>query len=172
MFTTHDIPGVVISDNGTAFTSDKFEIFMRHNGVRHVKSTPYYPSTNGLAECAIQTLNNESLKKSKAGSLETKISHFLLQYHTTPHTTTGISPAKLLMGRQLHPHLSLLHPDFTIQDRVLNEQQSQKDHNDSHAHRQHFTIGDTVFVRDFPTGNKWLPGSHIKQRSTVILDQT
>ena len=148
MFATHEIPDVVVSDNGTVFTSDEFGTFMRHNGIRHVKSAPYYPSTNGLAERAIQTLK-ESLKKSKTGSLETRISCFLFKYRTTPHTTTGISPAELLMGRQLCSHLSLLHPDFTIQDRVLNKQQSQKDHHDSCANRRHFTIGDTVLFVTF-----------------------
>ena len=165
MFATHGIPDVVVSDNGTVFTSDEFGTFMRHNGIRHVKSAPYHPSTNGLAECAIQTLK-ESLKKSKTGSLETRISRFLFKYRTTPHTTTGISTAELLMGRQLRSHLSLLHPDFTIHDRVL-KQQSQKDHHDSRANRRHFTIGDTVFVHDFPTGNKWLPGTVIQSKGPL-----
>ena len=72
MFATHGIPDVVESDNGTVFTSDKFETFMELNGTRHVKSALYHPATNGLGECAIQTLK-ESLK-SKTGSLETRIS--------------------------------------------------------------------------------------------------
>ena len=70
MFATHGIPDVVVSDNGTVFTSDEFGTFMRHNGIRHVKSAPYHPSTNGLAERAMQILK-ESLKKSKTGSPET-----------------------------------------------------------------------------------------------------
>ena len=63
------------------------------------------------------------------------------------------------MGRQLRSHLSILHPDFTIQTRVTNKQQKQKDNHDSHASKRHFTIGDTVFIRDFPAGKNWLPGT-------------
>ena len=103
MFTTHGIPEIVVSDNGTVFTSDEFETFMISNGIRHIKSAPYHPSTNGLADRAIQTLKG-NLKKSKTGPLETRISRFLFKYRTTPHTTTGISPAELLMGRQLRSH--------------------------------------------------------------------
>lgn len=158
MFATHGIPDIIVSDNGTAFTSEEFETFMKLNGIRHIKTAPYHPSTNGLAERAVQTLK-ENLKKSKAGSLETRISHFLFKYRTTPHTTTGISPAELLMGRQLRSHLSLLHPDFSLQNRVTNKQQNQKSHHDAHASKRHFTIGDTVFVRDFPSGKNWLPGT-------------
>ena len=97
---------------------------MTLNGIRHVKS----------AEWAIQTLK-ENLRKSKTGSLETRISRFLFKYRTTPHTTTGVSPAELLMGRQLRSHLSLLHPDLTIHDRVTNRQQNQKDNHDSHTRK-------------------------------------
>ena len=158
MFATHGIPEIVVSDNGTVFTSDEFETFMTSNGIRHIKSAPYHPSTNGLTERAIQTLKG-NLKKSKTGPLETRISRFLFKYRTTPHTTTGISPAELLMGRQLRSHLSILHPDFTIQTRVTNKQQRQKNNHDSHASKRHLTIGDTVFVRDFPAGKNWLPGT-------------
>ena len=134
MFTTHGIPDVIASDNGTVFTSDEFETFMTLNGIRHVKSATYHPSTNGLAERAIQTIK-ENLRKCKTGSLETRISCFLFKYRTMPHTTSGVSPAELLMGRQLRSHLSLLHPDLTIRDRVANKQQNQKDHHDSHARK-------------------------------------
>ena len=52
MFATHGISGVIVSDNGTVFINDKFETFMTLNGIKHVKSAQYHPSTNGLAEWA------------------------------------------------------------------------------------------------------------------------
>ena len=36
LFATHGIPEVLVSDNGTQFTSTEFEAFMRKNGIRHV----------------------------------------------------------------------------------------------------------------------------------------
>ena len=36
LFTTHDIPEVLVCDNGTQFTSTEFEAFVRKNGIRHV----------------------------------------------------------------------------------------------------------------------------------------
>ena len=50
MFATHGIPDVIVADNGAVFTSDKFETLVALNGLRHAKSAPYHPSTNGLAE--------------------------------------------------------------------------------------------------------------------------
>ena len=50
MFATHGLPELLVSDNGTAFTSAEFEEFLSRNGVRHLTSAPYHPSSNGLAE--------------------------------------------------------------------------------------------------------------------------
>ncbi len=34
---------------------------------------------------------------------------FLLGYRSTPHTTTGVSPAKLLFGREIRSKISAIH---------------------------------------------------------------
>ena len=118
-FSTHGLPEVVVSDNRPAFTSSEFEKFLQQNGVRHVKTAPYHPSSNGLAERAVQTVK-EGLKKMQ-GPLELRIPRFLFKYRVTP---TGATPAELLMGRRLRTHLDLLYP--TTQRRVRRQQQAQK----------------------------------------------
>ena len=55
LFATHGIREVIVSDNGTAFTSADFSNFMTKNGIKHLKTAPYHPVTNGLAERAVQT---------------------------------------------------------------------------------------------------------------------
>ena len=47
------------------------------------------------------------------GDLETCLARFLYHYRITPHVTTGVSPAELLMGRKLRSQLDLLQPDTT-----------------------------------------------------------
>lgn len=84
---------------------------MSHNGIHHIRTTPYHPASNGLVERAIQTIK-EGIKRSSTGSLETKVNRFLFHYRTTPHTTTGETPAELLMGRCLRTHLDMMHPDL------------------------------------------------------------
>ncbi len=72
---------------------------MRNNGISHVKSAPFHPSSNGLAERAVQTFK-ESMKKVKGDTLETRLSGFLFKYLITPYSTTGLSPAEMLLARR------------------------------------------------------------------------
>ena len=96
MFARFGLPEVVVADNGTCFTSSEFQEFAQRNNIRHLKTTPYHPSSNGLAECAVQTFKL-GMKKQLTGSLQTKLSRFLFNYRLTPNTTTGVAPTELLL---------------------------------------------------------------------------
>jgi transposase InsO family protein len=45
----------VMTDNGSAYRSRRFAAALRHAGLRHVRTRPYTPRTNGKAERFIQT---------------------------------------------------------------------------------------------------------------------
>lgn len=45
------------------------------------------------------------------GNMQEKLSRFLPKYHTTPHSTTGVPPAELLMKRRLRTRLDLMLPN-------------------------------------------------------------
>ena len=95
---THGLPKVFVTDNGSQFTSVEFEKFMENNGIRHLHSPPYHPSTNGLAERSVQTFKR-AMEKNKDGSISTRVARFLFSFRRTPHSTTGLAPAELLLGR-------------------------------------------------------------------------
>ena len=48
MFATHGLPEVLVTNNGSVFTSQEFEEFIKKNGIRHVKFSLYLPASNGL----------------------------------------------------------------------------------------------------------------------------
>ena len=50
LFTRYGIPRIIVSDNGTQFTSETFNQFCKGNGIHHKLSAPYHSSTNGEAE--------------------------------------------------------------------------------------------------------------------------
>ena len=130
---------MIVSDNGTAFTSNEFQEFTTRNGIRHTKTTPNHPASNGLAERGVQTFK-EGLKKMTEGSVETKLARFLFQYRLTPLSTTGQSPAELLLGRQPCAHLDQLAPNLHAQ--VQHKQLKQKVCHDQNSRPQTFEIGD------------------------------
>ena len=156
VFATHGLPQTIVSDNGTAFTSVEFAEFLSRNGIKHVRSAPFHPASNGLAERAVQTFKEAMKKMTDNCSIETKIARFLLKYRITPHTTTGQSPSELLMKRKIRSHLDLVRPDLT--KRVQDKQCGQAKHHNKSAHDRTFQIGDMVFARNYARGPQWFPG--------------
>ena len=43
IFATHGLPEMLVSDNGTAFTSDEFKQFLQMNGIQQVNSAEQHP---------------------------------------------------------------------------------------------------------------------------------
>ena len=172
VFATHGLPEVVVSDNGTAFTSEEFAAFVCRNGIQHLTSAPYHPASNGLAERAVQTLKNALKKDTDGVSLETQIARFFFRYRITPHSTTGVAPAELLIGRRPRSRLDLLHPDVT--DRVRQRQAAQKADHDQRCRQQELVEGQTVWVKNHTAGRRWLPGTISKvlgqQRFHITLE--
>ncbi|KAJ8378748.1 hypothetical protein AAFF_G00236680 [Aldrovandia affinis] len=69
IFATHGIPAVLVSDNGPSLVSAAFEYFLKKNGIKHVTTAPYHPSSNGCAERAVQVFK-EGIKKMGEGSVD------------------------------------------------------------------------------------------------------
>ena len=91
-------------------------------------------------------------------SLPTQIYRFLFQYRLTPHSTIGIAPAELLLGRRPRSHLDFLFSDIT--DLVRKKQSEQKLNHDRHSREQQLGVGQAVWVRNLPACSSWLPGAY------------
>lgn len=94
------------------------------------------------------------LRRMERGDMATKLARFLLSQHILPHSTTGKSPAELLMGRRLHTALDRLHPD--LQTEMVDKQEKQALRGRQGV--REFELQDTVFIRNYLAGPKWLPG--------------
>ncbi len=153
-FSTHGLPKMLVSDNGTCFTSEEFATFMNRNGIQHAMSAPYHPSSNSLAECAVQTFK-EGMTRMKGDTVETRIARFLFTYRITPHATTGLSPAQMLMSRMLRSTFDLLLPD--VKTNILKKKQREKEGHDKSCKFRSFEVGDSVYVWNYSGGPKWIP---------------
>ena len=53
LFSSYRLPQIV-TDSGLQFVSEEFATFAKLNGIKHIKSAPYHPSTNGALERLVQ----------------------------------------------------------------------------------------------------------------------
>ena len=118
LFATHGIPELLKTDNGPPFTSHSFKVFAKDLGFHHRKITPLWPKANAEAERFMHTLG-KAIRTARAEQKDwqKELNIFLRNYRSTPHSSTGKSPAELLMGRQIKtklPEVPTSHPTHPI----------------------------------------------------------
>ena len=157
IFATYGLPVQVVTDNGPQFVAEEFAHFLKSNGVKHIKSSPYHPSTNGLAERFVQTFKS-AMKTGAADTTEVRLrlEEFLLSYRSTPHTTTSRSPSELFLGRPIRTRLDLIRPDRN--SKVFQRQSQQQIDHDKHSRSRELCTSQRVMARNYRQGERWLPG--------------
>lgn len=82
-------------------------------GIKHTLVPPYHPQSNGTAERSVrEALVKQVIQGTKGMSMKHTLANFLFRYRTTQHTTTGVTPAELMVKRCLRNRLSLGKPDL------------------------------------------------------------
>ncbi len=97
---------MVVTNTGPAFISKEFRAFLQQNGIKHVRTSPYHPSSNGLTERAIQPFK-AATKKCSSVPLPTCLARFLFQYRITHDTTT---PCRNVIGKDTQIGIGLALP--------------------------------------------------------------
>ena len=128
----------VQTNDWTVGEPEEFEVYLKDNNIEHRTSTPLWPQANGEVE-----RQNRSLLKamrvahSEGRDWRKELQKFLLGYRSTPHTTTGVSPAKLLFGREIRSKLPGVEElrsasnDSEVLDRDRERKQKGKDYADN-----------------------------------------
>ncbi len=94
----------IISDNGPQFIAKDFKEFIRVCGMTHVKTSPYYPQSNGKLERWHQSLKREAIRPKTPLSLEDAqriVGDFVDYYNNVRlHSALGyLAPKDKLEGR-------------------------------------------------------------------------
>ncbi len=105
-------PGVtprIISDNGPQFLAKDFKEFIRITGMTHVKTSPYYPQSNGKIERWHKTLKGDCIRVLVPLSLDDArriVSDYVVHYNTVRlHSAIGyVTPKDKLDGRDQAIH--------------------------------------------------------------------
>jgi transposase InsO family protein len=113
----------IISDNGPQFIARDFKQFIRLCGMTHVKTSPYYPQSNGKLERFHKTLKSECIRPGTPLSLDDArrlVSNYVEHYNTVRlHSAVGyVTPADKLAGRESQI--------FAQRDRKLDQAREQR----------------------------------------------
>ena len=95
----------IISDNGPQFIAAEFKQFIRLCGMTHVRTSPYYPQSNGKIERWHKSLKGECIRVKTPLSLEDArrlVAEYVEHYNTVRlHGAIGyVTPADKLAGRE------------------------------------------------------------------------
>jgi putative transposase len=95
----------IISDNGPQFIAVEFKQFIRLCGMTHVRTSPYYPQSNGKIERWHKSLKGECIRVKTPLSLEDArrlVAEYVEHYNTVRlHGAIGyVTPADKLAGRE------------------------------------------------------------------------
>ena len=101
-------PGVtprIISDNGPQFIANDFKTFIRLCGMTHVRTSPYYPQSNGKIERWHKSLKGEAIRPGTPLCLEDAVrlvDGYVRYYNNVRlHSAIGyLTPADKLAGRE------------------------------------------------------------------------
>ena len=113
----------IISDNGPQFIARDFKEFIRLCGMTHVRTSPYYPQSNGKLERWHKSLKSECIRPGTPLSLEDArrlVADYVEHYNKVRlHSAIGyVAPADKLAGRE--PAI------FTGRDRKLDEARARR----------------------------------------------
>jgi putative transposase len=95
----------IISDNGSQFLAKDFKEFIRLCGMTHVRTSPYYPQSNGKLERFHGSIKGECLRPGTPLSLEDAVrivARYVEHYNQVRlHSAIGyVAPADKLAGRE------------------------------------------------------------------------
>lgn len=101
-------PGVtprIISDNGPQFVAKDFKAFIRICGMTHVRTSPYYPQSNGKLERWHRSVKSECIRPGVPLSLEEArrlVGDYVTHYNAVRlHSAIGyVTPNDKLEGRE------------------------------------------------------------------------
>lgn len=95
----------IISDNGPQFIAKDFKEFVRLSGMTHVRTSPYYPQSNGKLERFHATIKGECIRPGVPLSIDEArrmVEKFIAHYNKVRlHSAIGyVAPVDKLNGRE------------------------------------------------------------------------
>ena len=116
LFVQYGAAEEISSDGGPQFTAKRFQEFLTSWGVKHRLSSVGYPQSNGRAEVGVKAAKRIIHNNLSAdGSLENdQAARAILQYRNTPLPDINLSPAQILLHRQLRDSVPAVPSHYSL----------------------------------------------------------
>lgn len=150
IFDRFGVPRTLVSDNGTAFTSERFKAYVKKEGITHVLTPAYHPASNGVAERAVGIVKG-LLKRNNKGPIERRLREVMRQYRQSPSGDDGHSPAERFLGWRPRSTWNLL----------LEPRRGDSSFVDT------YEAGQLVWIRD-PLSRRWGKGRVLQQKGVRV----
>ena len=150
---THGLSLSIRTDNGPQFINEFFKNFIKENGIEQRMTTPLWPQANGEIERQNPSiLKRLRIAQAEGRNLKVEVERFLMMYRSTPHSTTGVSQAELLYGRNCRtklPQLGESSSESEVKDRDAERKEKGKIYADRkrNAVQSNIQAGDKVLLR-------------------------
>lgn len=163
-------PEYIVSDNGPQFTNPEFAKFCGKYGIKHIKTNPYSPASNGQCERLVGTFKQSMEKQNPTGSLDKALREFLANYRVTPNDNApgGKSPSELMFTRKTRTIFDLL--KYKPEEPIRRNEKMEEQYNRRHGTKARaFLKGEEVYAMKFAKSGKftWVPGNIIERRGSV-----
>ena len=153
-FSTHGYPLQIVTDNAPNLTSAEVSEYCSVYGIDHHKATPYWPQGNSEIERFYRTLSKFIKTTNAEGrNWRSEINKFLLTYRNTPHCTTNVSPAMILMSRKLRDKIPSVEEASELWEKAAQTSDAKKIQSklyyDQHRHTKpsQLSVGDYVLTK-------------------------
>ena len=99
------VPDIIISDNGPEFRASAFEQLLRDHNIKHYRTIPYLPHTNGRVERLNRTLQLmlSTACAESGGSWLKELPGVLTLYNHSKHAQTGKTPSEFFCDKRKLP---------------------------------------------------------------------
>lgn len=167
----HGTPQSILTDQGSNFLSSIFKNVCKLLKIKQLQTTAYRPQTNGALERSHRTLGEvlRNYTDQDQRNWDLWLPYAMFVYNSTPHSTTKMTPFKILYGYEPTLPSSIKctpNPVYTYDDyvqelkarlqssyaiareNILKSKQSSKLQYDKNAQEAYFKIGDLVLLKD------------------------